>query len=92
MAAEASGSGPASGTDDAAEASDVSPRKRQRVPPKSKEVYQVEKILDVRRGKGKDVQYLIKWKGWASKHNTWEPVEHLHQALIDDFEAAQAQA
>ena len=92
MAAEASGSGPASGADDAAEASDVSPRKRQRVPPKSKEVYQVEKILDVRRGKGKDVQYLIKWKGWASKHNTWEPVEHLHQALIDDFEAEQAPA
>ncbi len=36
-----------------------------------KDEYQVERIVGVRNNGG-ELQYLIKWKGWQSKHNTWE--------------------
>lgn len=36
------------------------------------EVYQIEEILDRRRFKGV-IQYLIKWQGYESQHNSWEP-------------------
>ncbi|CAF1121804.1 unnamed protein product [Rotaria sp. Silwood1] len=48
-------------------------------------VYTAEKILLKRIRKGK-VEYLIKWKGWAAKWNTWEPEKHiLDKLLIADF-------
>ena len=28
--------------------------------------------------------------GWAAKHNTWEPPEHIPPALIREFEAERA--
>uniref|UniRef100_A0AC34GLL4 Chromo domain-containing protein n=1 Tax=Panagrolaimus sp. ES5 TaxID=591445 RepID=A0AC34GLL4_9BILA len=38
--------------------------------------YVVEKILD-KRGHGKKVEYLIKWRGYDDPiENTWEPVEN----------------
>ena len=56
--------------------------------------YEVEKIVDVQRSPSdpSDIKYLIKWKGWASKYNTWEPIEHLHnlQAEITSFEVSRA--
>uniref|UniRef100_A0A7S2HH38 Chromo domain-containing protein n=1 Tax=Haptolina brevifila TaxID=156173 RepID=A0A7S2HH38_9EUKA len=63
--------------------------------PKSKDVYQVEEILNVQRGADpSDVKYLIKWKGWPSKYNTWEPLLHLQnlQQEIAAFEASQRRA
>jgi hypothetical protein len=32
--------------------------------------------------------YLIKWVGYSSKDNTWEPVEHLSNILymVEEFE------
>lgn len=64
-----------------------SPRKRSRF--KAKDVYQVEKIIDVKHDTA-DVKYLIKWKGWPAKYNTWEPVQHLQnlQAEIKAFESS----
>ena len=42
----------------------------------AKEVYTVEKVLD-RRLAGKEVEYLVKWRGWKRSEATWEPQAHL---------------
>ena len=36
--------------------------------------YEVEHILGARRsGRGKQLQYLVQWKGYSAAHNLWEP-------------------
>jgi len=53
------------------------------------DVYEVEKILDERIGKGKKREYFVKWKGWeALEDHTWEPVDSLEgsKKLIRDYE------
>jgi hypothetical protein len=35
--------------------------------------FEVEDILDLR------LKYLVKWRGYGHKHNTWEPVGHFDQ-------------
>ena len=35
--------------------------------------YEMEKVVADRLIGGKK-EYLVKWKGWADKHNSWEPV------------------
>nr|CAJ18348.1 putative H3K9 methyltransferase [Enallagma cyathigerum] len=48
--------------------------------------YEVEKILDY--DYDYDAHwYLIKWKGWKSKFNTWEPLDNLEnsQHLVEEF-------
>jgi hypothetical protein len=42
----------------------------------SEQFYEVEKILDRKKVKGK-FQYLIKWKGYPLSESTWEPLSHL---------------
>jgi hypothetical protein len=51
------------------------------------EDYEVERIIE-KRGAGKKLRYLVKWKGWPEEDNTWEPVENLTNAkdLIQAFE------
>lgn len=47
--------------------------------------YKVEKILSSKR-KYKTTYYLVKWQGWGSEHNTWEPEKNiLDTNLIDEF-------
>ena len=42
------------------------------------EEYKVEAVLNHRHhGRGRKLQYLIKWKGYSSTDNTWEPVEQV---------------
>lgn len=44
--------------------------------PEGGKVYRVDKIVKERIRRGKK-EYLIKWKGYSSKYNTWEPEENI---------------
>lgn len=49
-------------------------------------IFAAEAILKRRVRKGR-VEYLVKWKGWAMKHSTWEPEENiLDERLILGFQ------
>uniref|UniRef100_A0AC34F242 Chromo domain-containing protein n=1 Tax=Panagrolaimus sp. ES5 TaxID=591445 RepID=A0AC34F242_9BILA len=49
------------------------PRKKKSSPKTpAKRMYVVEKILD-KRGNARTLEYLIKWKNYGHKDNTWEP-------------------
>ena len=50
--------------------------------------YEVEKVVD-KKGTGKNLLYLVKWKGWdLPEDQTWEPLENLENAkhLVTLFE------
>uniref|UniRef100_A0AAF5CZ24 Chromo domain-containing protein n=2 Tax=Strongyloides stercoralis TaxID=6248 RepID=A0AAF5CZ24_STRER len=50
------------------------------------DIYIVEKLLNSRVRKNKK-EYLVKWKEWGSKHNTWEPEDNiLDERLIQEYE------
>ncbi|KAJ2009953.1 hypothetical protein GGI04_000052 [Coemansia thaxteri] len=54
-------------------------------PSEDGESYTVEKIIDHKIEKGKKM-YFLKWKGYDSIHNTWEPEEHLEcQDLLAQY-------
>lgn len=43
--------------------------------------YVVEKIIDKRVTKKGKVEYLLKWKGYSARYNTWEPEKNLEGCL-----------
>ncbi|XP_043237496.1 chromobox protein homolog 7-like [Amphibalanus amphitrite] len=50
-------------------------------------VYAAEGIQKRRYRKGR-VEFLVKWRGWSPKYNTWEPEENiLDKRLIDAFQS-----
>ncbi|XP_041839642.1 chromodomain Y-like protein 2 [Melanotaenia boesemani] len=53
----------------------------------SGDLYEVERIVDKRRNKKGKWEYLIRWKGYGSKEDTWEPEHHLLHCedFIDQF-------
>ena len=56
------------------------------------EKYVVEKVVNKRTNRRRNgrVEYLIKWKGYDDKDNTWEPRENLDcEDLIEEFEKIQ---
>ena len=40
-------------------------------------IYEVETLLDVRETADGKREFLIKWRGWGTKWNNWEPEEHI---------------
>ena len=53
--------------------------------------YVVEKVIQRRRGINGGFEYLLKWKGYADIHNSWEPQSNLAcQDLLHEFEAKRA--
>ncbi|XP_051785168.1 chromodomain Y-like protein isoform X1 [Erpetoichthys calabaricus] len=43
----------------------------------SEELYEVERIIDKRKNKKGRIEYLVRWKGYDSEDDTWEPEQHL---------------
>merc|ERR1712012_490433 len=66
------------------------PRKKKKGKKKKKAEaeYEVENVVSKRETDEGKVEYLVKWKGWNTSDNTWEPIENLEssQELIDEFE------
>ncbi|KAI9562836.1 hypothetical protein GHT06_010291 [Daphnia sinensis] len=55
-------------------------------------VFAAERILKKRIRRGHP-EYLVKWKGWSTKHNTWEPEENiLDGRLLEAFERREREA
>ncbi|XP_051580708.1 chromodomain Y-like protein 2 isoform X2 [Myxocyprinus asiaticus] len=59
----------------------------------SGDLYEVERIVDKRKNKKGKWEYLIRWKGYGSKEDTWEPEHHLlHcEEFIDQFNGLRLQ-
>jgi hypothetical protein len=57
------------------------------------EEFEVEKILDARpQGRGRKMHYLIKWKGYPTSDNSWEPRENVKaDKLIKEFQERRKQ-
>lgn len=56
------------------------------------EIYDVEKIIG-KKIINDQVEYLVKWSDFSSKHNSWEPLANLDCAdLISKFEKSEAHA
>ncbi len=49
--------------------------------------YNVEKILKMKIEKGKKM-FFVKWDGYPSSQNTWEPIDHLSNipTMVEEFE------
>jgi transposase InsO family protein len=55
--------------------------------------YEVERILDKRRGAKDSYEYLVQWRGYSAEDNTWEPAHNVANAAkaIADYEQRQKQ-
>ncbi|KAB0354193.1 hypothetical protein FD755_023118 [Muntiacus reevesi] len=53
----------------------------------SKELYEVERIIDKRQNKKGKTEYLVRWKGCGREDASWEPEQHLVDSAecIHDF-------
>ncbi|XP_060901532.1 chromodomain Y-like protein [Labrus mixtus] len=59
----------------------------------TEDFYEVERIVDQRRSKKGKVEYLVRWRGYGSDGDTWEPETHLSTCMIyvHDFNRQQAE-
>ena len=57
-------------------------RRKSPRPKQSREVYEVEKIVNKRRIKNSDeYEYEVKWKSYGSSYNTWQTLNELRDAM-----------
>ncbi|RWS30902.1 uncharacterized protein B4U80_11597 [Leptotrombidium deliense] len=68
----------------------MKPRKQQKMEPDTnEELYEVENVVSKRVKKGV-TEYLLKWKGYSEKDNTWEPLDNIYdKQIIEDYETEQ---
>lgn len=62
-------------------------KREKKIPRRKKSnIYEVEHIEDYVEHDG-DAFYLVKWKDWSSKHNSWEPRENMNNCdeMIDNY-------
>lgn len=65
--------------------------RKMELPAAGEHVFAVESIEKKRSRKGR-IEYLVKWRGWSPKYNTWEPEENiLDPRLLDAFEDRERQ-
>ena len=52
------------------------------------DIFNVEKILKKKRTENGEVRYLVKWDGYDSTENTWEPPENFSGCpqVLENFE------
>ncbi|KAG7273892.1 hypothetical protein CRUP_025953 [Coryphaenoides rupestris] len=57
----------------------------------TEELYEVEHIVDKRMNKKGKMEYLVRWRGYGTEEDTWEPETHLSACLvyIHDFNRQQ---
>ncbi|XP_073348066.1 chromodomain Y-like protein [Pagrus major] len=48
----------------------------------TEEFYEVERIVDRRRNRKGKLEYLVRWRGYGSEGDTWEPESHLSTCMI----------
>ena len=58
--------------------------KKKKKQPDAPELYQVRKILAKRIGPSGGVEYKIRWKGFNSNADTWEPIDNCVRIFIKD--------
>ncbi|XP_034753525.1 E3 SUMO-protein ligase CBX4-like [Etheostoma cragini] len=65
--------------------------RKMELPAAGEHVFAVESIEKKRSRKGR-FEYLVKWRGWSPKYNTWEPEENiLDPRLLDAFQDRERQ-
>uniref|UniRef100_A0A3Q0R5T1 Chromodomain Y like n=1 Tax=Amphilophus citrinellus TaxID=61819 RepID=A0A3Q0R5T1_AMPCI len=59
----------------------------------TEEFYEVERIVDRRRNRKGRVEYLVRWRGYGSEGDTWEPESHLStcMAYVHEFNRQHAE-
>jgi hypothetical protein len=51
-------------------------------------IWSISRILDVKVVKGKE-RFLVRWQGFKSDADTWEPAESfVNAAILDEFKAS----
>ena len=48
----------------------------------------MEKVVKKRRARDGGVEYLVRWQGYSSSSDSWEPEENIEDSIVEEFEDA----